>query len=84
MKTLDIKLTQEMLQSLFEGKRLEQNWYQPGGETLRIVIYPDRYGVFMTHEKMAEIKRNLRHNIEMEVMEKLFDEPEAITIKDSN
>ena len=68
MKKLEIKLTTEMMTGLFEGKRIEQNWHQGDGEITQVVIYPDRYGVFMTHEKAAELRRKIQAETFMEVM----------------
>ena len=47
----EIKLTSEALQALFEGKKLVFD--RPD---MRLTIYPDRYGVFMTHEKRHELE----------------------------
>lgn len=51
-QTIELKLTEEHLQDLFQGKRFCLD-YQ--GEPL-IMIYPPRYGVFMTHEKYQELE----------------------------
>lgn len=72
-KTLEIKLTKEMMSGLFEGKRIEQSWYQGDGETIRVVIYPDRYGVFMTHEKAADLRRKIQAETYAEILG-LFDD----------
>lgn len=60
MKEIKIDLPDDALRGLFEGKRLEYVFH--GGissdeEVTRILIYPARYGVFMTVEKFAEIER---------------------------
>jgi hypothetical protein len=49
---LEYKITEEALQALFEGKKVIFD-YQ--GRS-RITLYPPRYGVFITHEKMRELE----------------------------
>jgi hypothetical protein len=61
-RRIEIKLTPEMLRALFEGKKVEQIFYEHplGSETpdsLKITVYPDRYGVLMTWERFSEIQR---------------------------
>lgn len=69
MKKMDIRLSEEMLRALFEGKKVQ---YCQMGEPM-VTLYPERYGVFMTHEKMAEIRRAVGFQI-MRDPEKFFQE----------
>ncbi len=67
MKELEFKLTEEALKALFEGKKIVFDYAgQP-----RVTLYPPRYGVFMTYEKMAEVER-LAQNKALEALLKVF------------
>jgi hypothetical protein len=50
---LEHRITEEMLQALFQGKKLV---FDIQGYPL-ITLYPPRYGVFITHEKYLEMQR---------------------------
>jgi len=66
---IEHKITEEMLQGLFQGKKLVLDYAgQP-----RITLYPPRYGVFMTHEKFVELERRAQMNAYEAVVE-LFRE----------
>jgi len=54
IKEKEIKITEEMLHGLFEGKKIVL-----AEPDLRITLYPPRYGVFMTYDKLIELKRTL-------------------------
>lgn len=54
MKELEFKVTVEEIRALLEGKKLVYNF----PETC-ITLYPDRYGVFMTYEKLADLRRQI-------------------------
>ena len=50
---IEQKISEEMLQALFQGKKVVLDYVgQP-----RVTLYPPRYGTFMTWEKFAEIER---------------------------
>lgn len=51
-KHIEHKITEEQLEALFQGKKLILNYQGLPSVTL----YPPRYGVFMTHEKYAELE----------------------------
>lgn len=55
MKEIKIDIKTEHIQALLEGKKLTyDNVGQP-----RITLFPDRYGVFMTYEKLAQLRRKI-------------------------
>jgi hypothetical protein len=55
MKELEYKITTEQIQALLEGKKLV---FQYQGQP-QITLYPPNYGVFMTYEKLAELRRKI-------------------------
>lgn len=56
---IKIKVTTEHIQCLLEGKKLTiQNTQHP-----TIHLIPERYGVFMTYEKLEELRRKVFFNI---------------------
>lgn len=55
MKEIKIDIKTEQIQALLEGKKLV---YEIVGQP-RIVMIPDRYGVFMTYDKIAELRRRI-------------------------
>jgi hypothetical protein len=58
MENIEFRLTEELLQALFQGKKVEMISHGPLGEaTRRATIYPPWFGVFMTWEKFAELER---------------------------
>jgi hypothetical protein len=60
MRDIKIDIKTAHIQALLEGKKLI---YDTIGQA-RIILYPDRYGVFITYEKFAE----LRHQIGFGIM----------------
>lgn len=55
VKDIEIKIDIEQLRALLEGKKLVIDVMgQP-----KIIIYPDRYGVFMTYDKFVELRKNI-------------------------
>lgn len=69
---IEIKLKAAEIQALLEGSRLEHNYYDGKGVVTQVVIYPDRYGVFMTHEKAADLRRKIQMETYFEILE-LFE-----------
>jgi hypothetical protein len=58
-RDIKIEIKTEHIQALLEGKKLTLDYAgQP-----RIVLIPDRYGVFMTFEKLAELRRKIAMNL---------------------
>lgn len=55
MKEIKMKITTEQIGALLEGKKLT---IERMGE-YRVEIFPERYGVFMTMEKFAELRRKI-------------------------
>jgi len=55
MKTppLEYKITEEMLQALFQGKKVIFDY----AGLPQVTLYPPNYGYFITYEKKAEIER---------------------------
>lgn len=53
IQEIEFKLTEKSLKALFEGKKIVYDYF---GKS-RVTIYPPSYGVFMTHEKMQQIKQ---------------------------
>jgi hypothetical protein len=58
MKDIEIKIDEQALKAMFEGKRLEYV-YRSGlkREAQRVTIYPPRYGFLVTHESRAELEK---------------------------
>lgn len=55
MKEIKIEIKTEHIQALLEGKKLVLDYVgQP-----RITLIPDRYGVFLTFDKFAEMRRKI-------------------------
>jgi ASC-1-like (ASCH) protein len=52
---IEIEIKTEQIQALLEGKKLV---YEQVGQPT-VVMIPDRYGVFMTYEKFAELRRKI-------------------------
>lgn len=55
MKEIKINIKGEHIQALLEGKKCV---YVTMGQP-RITLIPDRYGVFMTHDKYMELRRKI-------------------------
>jgi len=52
MENIEYKITEEMLQALFQGKKVVFDYVgRP-----QITLYPPNYGYFITYEKKAEIE----------------------------
>lgn len=79
---LEYHLNEECLQALFQGKQVVFSHFKMP----EIHLYPPRYGVFMTHEKAQELRREIMINVMtmdpikfMEKWKELFNpEPEKI------
>ncbi|HMG16561.1 MAG TPA: hypothetical protein VK590_13985 [Saprospiraceae bacterium] len=55
MKELEYKISTEMIQALLEGKKVVFDYAgQP-----RVTLYPERYGVFMTYNKLTELRQKI-------------------------
>jgi hypothetical protein len=63
MRDIEIKIDEQALKALFEGKRLDYVYHHGLGkdapDPLKITIYPPRYGFFMTHESRAELEKRI-------------------------
>jgi hypothetical protein len=63
MKDVEIKIDEQALKALFEGKRLDYVYNAGFGKNapdpFKITIYPPRYGFFITHEKRAELEKRI-------------------------
>lgn len=68
-KEIKINIKTEHIQSLLEGKKLTYDYV---GKP-RITLIPDRYGVFLTVEKLAELRRRIGIGIMVEPY-KFFEE----------
>lgn len=49
---IEIKIDEEALQALFQGKKVVYDRHQE----YRVTLYPPRYGFFMTYEKLENIR----------------------------
>lgn len=58
-KEIKIDIKTEHIQALLEGKKMV---YKIEGLPI-IILYPERYGVFMTHDKFQKIRRELMGNM---------------------
>jgi hypothetical protein len=60
MRQIEIKIDEQALKALFEGKKLEYV-YKSGlkDQGQRITVYPPRYGFFVTHESRAELEKRI-------------------------
>lgn len=72
MKDIELKISEEMLQALFQGKKVVfDNYRRP-----TIMLYPPRYGVFTTYDKYQEIVRRAEmegHTRAIELLRESFD-----------
>ncbi len=71
---LEFKITEEMLQALFQGQKVV---FDCAGMP-RITLYPPRYGVFMTHEKYTAIKEAVYAQAFDRVLELLSPPPKEV------
>lgn len=59
MEEIKIDIKTEHIQALLEGKKMV---YRIEGLPT-VILYPERYGVFMTHDKFQKIRRELMGNM---------------------
>ncbi len=64
MTDREIKIDEQALKALFEGKRLDYVYHDGVlGKNVpvlqKITIYPPRYGFFVTHESRAELEKRI-------------------------
>lgn len=62
---LEFKITEDALQALFQGQKVEFRYQGLPA----VILLPPRYGVFMTYEKVKDIERAAY----MQAWEKVLD-----------